>query len=443
MPAQSDSQGPRWWSVLCVTALLLLTCTAQASDVVGARIWRAPDSTRLVLDLSAPVEHSLLTLSSPDRLVVDIKGGRLKSSSVLAKLDLASSPIKRIRSAVKDKHDLRIVLDLKERVKPRSFLLRADDNLNDRLVIDLYDRATAKVEVKKPSVNGKRDIIIAIDPGHGGEDPGASGPGGIKEKKVVFAIAKQLEAILKQQPGYRPFLTRTGDYYVGLSQRPALARKQRADMFVSIHADAFSSPKPRGASVFALSQRGSTSAMARHLADRENRADLAGGVTLSDKDDVLAGVLLDLSMTANLDASLKVGGKVLRGVGSFAHLHSKRVEQAGFAVLKSADIPSILVETGFISNPAEARKLATRSYQRKMAQAIFKGIDQYFTAHPPSGTLLAAKMSGRSKRYTVVAGDTLSGIAQRYRVSVSSLKRYNNMSSSVVRIGQHLNIPAS
>ncbi|CAH0991664.1 N-acetylmuramoyl-L-alanine amidase AmiC [Sinobacterium norvegicum] len=433
-------------SVLIAISALCFSSIIQASDIVGARVWRAPDNTRLVLDLNGAVEHSILTLQSPDRIVVDIKNGRLATASTLSSLQLSESPIKNIRYANKDKHDLRIVLDLKEKVKPRSFLLKADGELKDRLVIDLYDEGNGKRAVKTQQAkqsSGSRDIVVAIDAGHGGEDPGALGPNNLREKHVVLAIAKELEALLKKQPGYRPYLTRTGDYYIGLGQRPALARKQQADIFISIHADAFTNPQANGASVFALSQGGSSSTMAKYLAKTENRADLVGGVTLADHDDMLAGVLLDLSMTANRDASTKVGSKVLSNMGGVARLHSKRVGYAGFAVLKSADIPSILVETGFISNPGEASKLRTKSYQRKMAKAIYQGVDGYFQKYPPAGSLIAANKAGGSKRYTVVSGDTLSAIAHRYNVSQGALKSANNISGSQIRVGQRLTIPSS
>jgi N-acetylmuramoyl-L-alanine amidase len=436
------------WSVgaLLVMIALLTSSVTYASDIVGARVWRAPDNTRLVLDLNGAVEHSILTLQSPDRIVIDISNGRLSQSSTLASLNLVDSPIKKIRYANKDKNDLRIVLDLKERVKPRSFLLKADGELKDRLVIDLYDANSGKRAVKTQQAkqtSGRRDIVVAIDAGHGGEDPGALGPNNLREKHVVLAIAKELEALLKKQPGYRPFLVRTGDYYIGLGQRPALARKQQADIFISIHADAFTNPKANGASVFALSQGGSSSTMAKYLAKTENRADLVGGVTLADHDDMLAGVLLDLSMTANRDASTKVGSKVLANMGSVARLHSKKVGYAGFAVLKSADIPSILVETGFISNPGEASKLRTKRYQQKMATAIYRGVDSYFQKYPPAGSLIAANKAGVGKRYTVVSGDTISAIAHRYNVSQGALKSANNIVGSQIRVGQRLTIPAS
>jgi N-acetylmuramoyl-L-alanine amidase len=291
--------------------------------------------------------------------------------------------------------------------------------------------------------SGKRDIIIAIDAGHGGEDPGAIGPKRRREKDVVLAIAKELNSLLKADRGFQPTLIRTGDYYISLRGRRDLARKRQADLFVSIHADAFKRKEAHGASVYALSTKGATSTAARYLAQRENEADLVGGVSLSDKDDVLAGVLADLSMTSTLDNSLKLGSKVLRRVDGIAKLHKKSVEQAGFAVLKSPDIPSILVETGFISNPAESKLLASRSYQKKMARAIHAGIREWFLAHPPSGTLIAWQKNEAGQQYTIARGDTLSGIAHRFNISLNDLKSHNGISGSSIRVGQTLLIPAT
>jgi N-acetylmuramoyl-L-alanine amidase len=431
-----------------LAALQLLAVCAWASDIEGLRLWRAPDHTRLVFDLTEPVEHKVMLLGDPQRLVLDIEQVGLKTG--FASVDFSNSPIKGIRSGVRNKDDLRIVLDLRHTVKPRSFVLKANDKYGDRLVIDLYGKQGNKstistVKAASSKATQRRDIIVAIDAGHGGEDPGATGPGRIREKAVVLAIAKELESLVKRQPGYRPLMVRRGDYYIGLSKRRELARKEQADLFVSIHADAFSSPKARGSSVYALSQRGATSASAKFLAAKENEADLIGGVNLAEKDDILAEVLFDLSMTASLDASLQVGNQVLGAMGRISHLHKKRVEQAGFAVLKSPDMPSILVETGFISNPGEAKKLAQKKYQRSMARSIHTGITRYFEKNPPTGSYVAWQQRDNKTRdqHVIARGDTLSGIAQRYRVSVAALKRTNGLASSSIKIGQRLLIPAS
>jgi N-acetylmuramoyl-L-alanine amidase len=337
------------------------------------------------------------------------------------------------------------VLELNGTVKPRSFFLKANEQAGDRLVLDLYDKEprAAQAPTKSVQQSDKRDIIIAIDAGHGGEDPGAIGPNRKREKDVVLAIAKELNALLKADKGFQPTMIRTGDYYISLRGRRDLARQRQADLFVSIHADAFKRKEARGASVYALSTRGATSTAASYLAQRENASDLVGGVSLSDKDDILAGVLADLSMTSTLDNSLQLGGKVLRNMDKIAKLHKKSVEQAGFAVLKSPDIPSILIETGFISNPSEAQLLASSSYQKKMARAIHAGIREWFLAHPPSGTLIAWQKQQEGQQYIIARGDTLSGIAQRFNVSLADLKIRNGISDSKIMVGQKLLIPAS
>lgn len=413
-----------------------------AAKVHDVRLWRAPDHTRIVFDLTAPTDHKLIVLSNPTRIVLDLADAALHTD--LTALTLADTPVARLRSGIRDGNDLRIVLDMSATVDPRSFALRANEQAGDRLVLDLYDTSTEKPEVKKSSrQSARRDIVVAIDAGHGGEDPGALGPNRVREKQVVLEIAKELEALLKADAGFAPTLIRTGDYYISLKGRRDLARKRQADLFVSIHADAFRRSDASGASVYALSTTGATSTAASYLAQKENAADLVGGVSLADKDDVLAGVLADLSMTSTLDTSLKLGDRVLSSMDSVAKLHKRNVEQAGFAVLKSPDIPSILVETGFISNPGEARKLSTRSYQKKMARAIHRGIRDWFLAHPPAGTLLAWQKEQGSREYRVARGDTLSGIAHRFSVSLADLKSYNSISGSRIVVGQTLTIPNS
>lgn len=386
---------------------------AQITQIKSVRLWRAPDNTRLVFDLSGPVQHSLFTLSAPNRIVIDLSGAQL--STALNQLKLKNTPITSVRSAQRSPTDLRLVLDLSAQVTPKSFVLPPNQQYGNRLVVDLYDQGaditpdvpatptpnqpatpvTPTQPVAKAPVpaGGKRDIIIAIDAGHGGEDPGASGPNGLHEKNITLSIARELQRQINQMKGFRAELTRTGDYFIPLRGRTAIARKKGADLFVSIHADAAPSRSAFGASVFALSDRGATSETARWLADSENRSDLIGGdgsVSLDDKDHMLAGVLLDLSMTATMSSSLDVGHKVLTNVGRVTSLHKNRVEQAGFMVLKSPDIPSILVETGFISNDADCRRLHDARHQQELAGAIFDGLHGYFRQRPPVGSLLAA-----------------------------------------------------
>ena len=429
--------------ILPVIALVLASA-ASAVEVRDVRLWRAPDHTRIVFDLTAPTSHKLIVRENPSRIGLDVSDTALKTP--LNDLELGNTPIKNIRSGVRDGDDLRVVLDMSTTVNPRSFALKANEQADDRLVLDLYDKKSERTQPKKvssPTTNGKRDLVIAIDAGHGGEDPGALGPKRLREKDVVLAIAKELHALFAKEPGFKPTLIRSGDYYISLKGRRDLARKRQADMFVSIHADAFDRKQAHGASVYALSLRGATSTAARHLAQRENASDLVGGTSLSDKDDVLAGVLADLSMTNTLDSSLKIGSSVLRRMDDIAHLHKKQVEQAGFAVLKSPDVPSILVETGFISNPGEARKLGTRSYQQRMAKQIFYGIRDWWSANPTPGTLLAWRRQQEGEQYVIARGDTLSGIAQRFNVSVDALKTHNGLRSNSIQAGKSLKIPAT
>jgi N-acetylmuramoyl-L-alanine amidase len=433
--------------------ILLLAPFAQAAqEVQNVRAWLAPDNTRLVFDLSGPVEHKLFTLSGPDRVVIDIDKAKMQAS--LDRLGLEESPVSQIRHSARG-DGIRIVLDLKSEVRPRSFDLKPNDQYGHRLVVDLAMREEAvvtKTVVPVPGESSKRDIVVVIDAGHGGEDPGAIGPGGVREKDVVLKIAQELKRLIDAEKGYRAVLTRTGDYYVSLRGRTGKARQSNADLFVSVHADAFKDPRARGASVWVLSPRGATSEMGRWLAQRENSADLIGGVgslSLGDKDDVLASVLLDMSMNASRKDSHQVASRIHGNMASFARMHKKHVEQAGFVVLKSPDIPSILVETGFISNPEEARLLKTDSYRKRMAQAIFRGITGHFWEKPPTGTYVAwAKQSGTQlagggeRLYKVVSGDTLSIIAQRNGVSLQRLRQANQLSGDSIRIGQVLRIPA-
>ncbi|AFV00200.2 N-acetylmuramoyl-L-alanine amidase [Simiduia agarivorans] len=440
-----------WTAGLAMLLLVLFTTPALATTIESARLWRAPDHTRIVFDLSGPVEHSIFPLTNPDRLVVDIKDVKLKSS--LAELPLADTPIRSVRSAPRNKTDIRIVLDLSQSVRTRSLVLKKHGDKSDRLVIDLLDQ-DIKIEktIEQIAPKSKRDIIIAIDAGHGGEDPGALGPGRLREKDVVLAISKELAALVDREPGFKAVLVRKGDYYIPLEKRRNLARAERADLFVSVHADAFTHPKANGASVFALSHRGASSETARFLAQRENEADLIGGESsvLEGRDDMLASVLVDLSMTSTLSSSLDVGARVLKQMGGVARLHKSHVEQAGFLVLKSPDVPSILVETGFISNPYEAKQLGTHSYRQKMARAIFNGVKDYFyTVTPPDSYVAWKKQGGKdapfagAREYVIGRGDTLSSIARRHNVSVEAIQRANNLSDSRINIGQKLQIPTS
>jgi N-acetylmuramoyl-L-alanine amidase len=415
--------------IIAAIALVLVSAPpVSAADVDAVRLWRAPDHTRVVLDLSGATDFSTLSLENPERFVVDLSESRLSAS--LTSLPLEGTPISRVRSGIRQGTDLRLVFDLSASVRTSVFLLPPNDTTGHRVVIDLFDKTPT--EEPKPvlsveSLDGRRDIVIAIDPGHGGEDPGASGPGGLREKTVVLQIARRLENQLAKIPGFKPMLVRTGDYYVSLKNRRDKARALEADLFVSIHADAFREKSAHGASVFALSMRGATSTTAQYLADTENAADLVGGVELAEMDPMLAGVLADLSMTGTLDASLNLGALILEQIDGVARLHKKRVEQAGFAVLKS--------------NPGEAERLATPAYQDKMARAIRRGIQSWFARQPPPGTLLAWQREQGGREVTIAAGDTLSEIAERYGVTVASIKTNNGLNRDVIYVGQTLVIP--
>ncbi|MGR9089161.1 MAG: N-acetylmuramoyl-L-alanine amidase, partial [Gammaproteobacteria bacterium] len=288
----------------------------------------------------------------------------------------------------------------------------------------------------RPDSGGSRDIVVAVDAGHGGEDVGAIGPSGVYEKDIVLAISRELVAAINRLDGMRGVLVRNGDYYVGLRSRMVKARAAEADLFVSIHADAFKDRRVRGSSVYVLSQRGASSEAARWLAENENASDLIGGVSLDDKDDVLKSVLLDLSQTASLDASIDAANAILSGLKRLGKVHKRDVQHAGFMVLKSPDIPSLLIETAFISNPDEERRLRSKAFQRELAASMAAGIRAYFEQNTPPGTRLA-----EARRHRVSRGDTLSVIADRYDVSMESIKLANNLSGDGVRLGEVLKIP--
>lgn len=500
------------WLYLCL-GLVMGLCSVQpvwavpTAELNGMRTWSEGNTTRVVFDLSVDVPYRVFTLDNPYRLIVDFDNTQVKGD--IAASARRESLFKNIRWGVREGRHLRLVIDLAQPIAYSQFPMGpAAGHTGSRVVIDLQrggrpeaasaeqaspdkdvpaqrkqdpidaivqqQAANARRQAETPPApdiasseqasarQGKgRNIIVVIDPGHGGKDPGAAGPGGVREKDVVLAIARRAKAVFDATPGFEAVLTRTDDTFIPLRGRSLFARKHHADMFVSIHADAARSTTPRGSSVFALSQHGATSETARWLAQTENSADLIGGVggdlSLDDKDEMLRGVLLDLSMTATVNASLSVGGNVLNKLGAFNHLHKPRVEQAGFVVLKSPDIPSLLVETGFISTPAEARLLQDPGHQQKLATAIAGGITRYFKKHPPPGTALSpSSYSARppaskapkptvaprsSARYRVKPGDTLVSIARANNTSMAALKRVNNLKREQVNVGQVLVLP--
>ncbi len=458
-----QSMKKSWQPFLRSVVILLLAINGAniwaKETIKGVRASNSGNDTRVVFDLTGPVKHHLFTLSNPDRVVIDIP-----NTNKSAALDLATfndGPLRNVRSAPQANGDLRVVLDLNGKLRPKSFLLKPNQNYGYRLVIDLKQLGSspavkpfkqARPAPKPPvhedstSVSGGRSIVVAIDAGHGGDDPGAIGPRGTKEKDVVLQIARRIYNVLKAEKGIEPVMVRKDDRFITLANRREIARKQyKADLFVSIHADAFDNRKARGASVFALSRQGATSTLARVLAERENRVDELGGVSIDHKDPMVNKVIYDLAMDGSMEHSIKVGGMVLREMGTVTRLHKPHLEQAGFAVLKSPNIPSILVETGFISNPSEESKLRSQKHQIKLSRAISRGVIAYFDQHPPPGSYFAArKLLRQAAKHRIAQGETLSEIAQRYQVNMASLMRYNDLKNHhMIRVGQVLRIPNS
>jgi N-acetylmuramoyl-L-alanine amidase len=366
----------------------------SATQIRNARLWRSDDKLRLVFDLSGPVHYKTFSLSAPERLIIDLNGANL--SGDFSQLSLADTVIRSIRSGHFGLGDTRIVLDLNGPVQLNSFLLPPQDGQGHRLVLDLKSAASLPVTMPSEAIQEpahlKRDIIVVVDPGHGGKDPGAVGAKGEREKDVVLSIAQLLAKRLKREKGFDVKLVRNDDFFVPLRKRVEIARKHNADMFISVHADAAPRLTASGASVYCLSEGGATSATARFMAQRENGADLLGAtrlLNLKDKDPMLAGVILDMSMNATLAASLQLGSTVLGSLAGITTLHQKRVEQAGFAVLKSPDVPSILVETGFISNARDSQRLVTARHQQAVADGLFEGLQRYFQKNPPANSYIA------------------------------------------------------
>ena len=424
--------------------LLACLCDPVWADPVqldNVRIWAAPDNTRIVFDVSGPVEHHIEKLQDPQRIVVDIQNARLHTT--LPQPAASDKYIYQLRSSAQTQNDLRLVLDIKQDVEVSSFLLQPNQRYGHRLVLDL-SVVGARQEQQTVSISktpaGNRDVIIAIDAGHGGDDPGARGPGGAWEKDLVLQIARQLAEMVNKERGMRALLIREGDYFMPLRKRIAKARQNKADLFISIHADSFRDSRVGGASVYILSERGASSEAARWLAERENASDLIGGASLDVEDDTLASVLLDLSQTATLEMSIDVADRILGALRKLGDIHKRQVQSAGFAVLKSPDIPSILVETAYITNPAEEKKLRDANYQQRMAASILQGLHGYFLEHAPEGTMLATLAR---HKHIIARGDTLSTVAAQYHVSMQKLREQNGLKSDQVRVGQVLSIPGA
>jgi N-acetylmuramoyl-L-alanine amidase len=434
--------------VYLIVLLLMFPVSVSASvRLDNVRMWHGPDKSRLVFDMSNAVRYNVYELSDPLRLVIDLEQAEFRGE--LPPVTTMGPYVQRIRKGTPQPGTLRFVLDLKRSVVSEVIVLPPNDIYGHRLVIDIGDRLAEPVAPVLPATPSPPEptqaaprgpVVIAIDAGHGGEDPGAVGASRTLEKHVVLAVARKLKDRIDRHPGIVGRLVRDGDYYISLRERTRLAREYNADLFISVHADGFYDRSARGMSVYALSNQGATSEAARWLANKENASDLVGGVTLRDKDDLLAQVLLDLSMTRTVSDGIAFARFVLAELRHLGPVHSRRVEQAGFAVLKSPDIPSILVETGYITNPQEEKLLRTGDYQTRVADAIYRGVVNYLDALEMLPSAPAPATGDRV--HLVSSGDNLSVLATRYGVSVAALKRVNGLSDNRIYVGQRLRIPA-
>jgi len=437
------SRSPRLFSSLVVLLSVIGSHAAAAATVESVRAWSGPEGTRVVFELSGPVEHRVFALTGPDRVVIDLPSSTAASSLAL---DEAKGTVTAFRTGARPGGELRLVLELAAPAKPKTFLLMPNEQYGHRLVVDLPPAEAAPVVRRAPptSSDAGRDVVVAIDAGHGGEDPGASGRGGAREKDVVRAIARRLKAEIDAQSGMHAVLIRDGDYFVSHRKRMQIAHEAQADFFISIHADSYRDRAATGATVYVLSEKGATDEAAQLLAQRENASDMVGGVSLADKDQMLARVLLDLSQSAALSASTAAGQRLIRRMSAVTPMRKTQVQQAPFLVLKSPDIPSVLVETAYISNAREEAALRSTKYQTSLAVALRQGIVDYFTANPPQGSYFAvhaATAATEPLRHVISRGETLSEIAERYRVSSASIRTSNSLRSDVLRVGQVLTIP--
>ena len=435
--------------VITIVMMFVSVNLYAANKIDSVRVWPSPESARVVLDMKEKPEYSYFFLKNPLRLVVDIKStpGR---AATFPKIDKKHQLIKKIRySTPKRKSDARLVFELLAPVKPVIFSLAPTGPYSDRLVFDLYSKEKPKAQtvVKSRDISSDRDIVVAVVAGHGGEDPGSIGPSGTYEKTITLQIAKRLAAKINAEKGMSAVLPRTGDYYVKLNTRTERARTKKADFLISIHADAFTSPQPRGGSVWVLSLRRANSEIGKWIENREQHSELLGGAADVLKDTqqerYLAQALLDMSMDHSMKTGFEVAEDVIAEMRKVTRMHKKVPQAASLAVLKSPDIPSILVETGFISNPAEERLLKTRDHQEKLATAIFKSVKGYFKNNPPEDSYFAKLKKEQPRFHKVRSGESLSVLASRYGVTVSSLKKANKLSSNTLYIGQNLAIPRS
>lgn len=420
-----------WLLILLMISSGVLT----AADLNGLRGWADADGTRVVFDLSAPVKYKIFSLTNPNRLVVDLQ----KTHSEQPLGQVSTGVVKSVRAGKRDGGGLRVVFDLNAAVKSKSFLLTPDGASGNRLVVDLIDDMAPVVNARSVQDQPQREVVIVIDPGHGGVDPGARGKNGVLEKNVVLGISRELARLINNEPGMRAILTRDDDRFIKLGNRRKIADQQRADLFLSIHANSFRSAKVKGSAVYALSEKGASSAAAKALADKENAADLLGGVDLSGKDDLIKSVLMNLSQNATQQSSLQLAEKVLHGLGGVNEIHKDHVQTAGFVVLKSPSVPSVLVETAFISNPKEEKVLGSSNGQRKLAKAIFRGVQNFVDLD--MSLRLANVPSRREISYEVQPGDTLTRVAQRYQISLARLRSVNSIRGDRLLVGKKLRIP--
>lgn len=417
------------------------------NSIDGVRVWTSPNNTRVVFDLNDSPTFTYFTLSNPNRLVIDFSDTGLQTQ--FGK-DNQNELLKRIRTSTpKNKQSTRVVLELTAAVTPSLFPMPPTEPYGHRLVVDLpYVTQSRQATVVKSSDQSDRDrdIIIAIDAGHGGEDPGSIGPAGTYEKNIVLSIAKKLESMINREQGMRAIMTRTGDYYITPNRRPEIARQNKADLLVSIHADAFTTPQPRGGSVWVLSTGRADTELGRWMERTEQHSELLGGAAevINDaaSERYLAETILGLSMDHSRATSHDLSEKVISEMRKITKMHKTRPQAASLAVLTSPDIPSILVEVGFISNPQEEKNLNWAEHRERLAKSVFTATKRYFKTVPPDGTLWA-NLKSSVRTHKVRSGESLSLLAQRYNVKVSSIKQANNLSNDVVRIGQVLTIPAS
>jgi len=422
---------------LTFTLFALLICVAaQATKIEGMRVWTGPDHTRAVFDLSGDASYKLFELENPPRVVIDLDQSQLATSLAIKN----NKDIKKVRFSA-DKGRVRIVLDLHAQLKSKSFLLKPAGDYGHRLVVDLNRDIKPQVKTIAEVAKPNRDVIIAVNAGHGGEDPGAIGPAGSYEKDITLNIAKQLAKKINAQKGMQALIIREGDYYIKHRKRFEKARQNNADLFVAIHADAFHDRDVNGASVYILNQRGASSEAAAWLAAVENKSDQIGGVVIEDKQDMLSKVLYDLSQNAALEESHKAAKAVQGSLKHVVKLHGLGFEQANFLVLKSPDVPSMLIETGYISNPGDEKKLKDPKHVDKLTRQITEGIRNYFHQSPPPNTWIAAQAKSTKIKHVVQSGDTLSDLASRNGISMAAIKSINNKSSNQLMVGEVIYLP--